>query len=89
MTLTARQLDVLDSMWGQRDRWVPPSYIGARDGSHHAATLRSLNRRGLVDRRKSCRRHGTITNGECRCKGSCRYRLSAAGLPVARPKEKR
>jgi len=32
--------------------WARPMDVGARDGSHHSATLRKLAGRGLVERKK-------------------------------------
>lgn len=32
--------------------WARPMDVGARDGSHHSATLSALASRGLVDRKK-------------------------------------
>lgn len=53
--ITPAQRDVLDSLagFGGRARaWARPMDIGARDGSHHSATLGALAKRGLVDRKK-------------------------------------
>lgn len=49
--LSDRQLDVLDSLAVYGD-WARPMDVGARDGSHHSATLSGLASRGLVDRKK-------------------------------------
>jgi hypothetical protein len=84
MNLTDRQKELLDSLFAQRDRWVAPMQVGGTNGSHHSQTLRSLNKLGLVDRRKACWGHGVRTNEPCRCKGSCRYRISDAGVQAAR-----
>lgn len=73
--MTAKQIDVLEGLVLQRDRWVTPQYIGGRDGSHHAGTLRTLTRRGWVDTRKLCRDHHQ-GDPRCHCKGSNRYHLT-------------
>jgi hypothetical protein len=49
--LSDRQRDVLDSLAVFGD-WARPMDIGARDGSHHSATLSALASRGLVERKK-------------------------------------
>jgi hypothetical protein len=49
--LSDRQRDVLDSLAIHGD-WARPMDIGARDGSHHSATLSRLARQGLVERKK-------------------------------------
>ena len=49
--LTERQRDVLDSLAVFGD-WARPMDIGARDWSHHSATLSRLADRGLVERKK-------------------------------------
>jgi hypothetical protein len=51
VTITDRQRDVLRSLDGFGG-WARPMDVGARDGSHHSATLSALARRGLVDRKK-------------------------------------
>jgi hypothetical protein len=49
--LSDRQRDVLDSLAVFGD-WARPMDVGARDSSHHSATLSALSRRGLVERKK-------------------------------------
>ena len=49
--ISSRQLDVLDSLAVFGD-WARPMDIGARDGSHHSATLSQLAHHGLVERKK-------------------------------------
>lgn len=49
--LSDRQLDVLESLAAYGD-WARPMDIGARDGSHHSATLGGLAKRGLAERKK-------------------------------------
>ena len=49
--ISDRQLDVLESLAVYGD-WARPMDVGARDGSHHSATLGLLARHGLVDRKK-------------------------------------
>lgn len=79
-----------------RERWFRPMDIGARDGSHHSATLASMARAGLVERAKDhavyCY-HGMTHNDrvvtKCCCKGSCRYRLTDAGRAAAPEKRTR
>jgi hypothetical protein len=48
--LTDRQRDLLGSLAVFGD-WARPMDIGARDGSHHTATLRALVKKGLAERR--------------------------------------
>jgi hypothetical protein len=83
--LSGRQRDVLDSLAVLGD-WSRPMDVGGRDGSHHAATLSALARRGLAERKKLHAIYcpGGVTDGRppsttCRCKGSCRYRITTAG----------
>lgn len=92
MNLTARQRDVLHSLWLQRDTdmgggptygkngWVTPMFVGGFNGSHHSRTLLQLWKLGLADRVKCCRGHGVRENKSCRCKGSCRYRINKRGI---------
>jgi len=50
-TLSDRQREVLSSLaWFKG--WARPMDIGARDGSHHSATLKALADRGLAERKK-------------------------------------
>lgn len=49
--ISDRQRGVLESLAAYGD-WARPMDIGARDGSHHSATLSQLARHGLVDRKK-------------------------------------
>jgi hypothetical protein len=49
--LSDRQLDVLESLAAYGD-WARPMDVGARDGSHHSATLSGLTKRGLAERKK-------------------------------------
>lgn len=49
--LSDRQRDLLHSL-ARYDGWARPMDIGARDGSHHSATLSQLARQGLVERKK-------------------------------------
>lgn len=53
-----------------RDGWVMPMDCGGWNGSHHSYTLHKLAKRGLCDRMKLGGPHE---------KGSCRYRINAAG----------
>lgn len=96
--ISDRQLDVLDSLAVFGD-WARPMDIGARDGSHHSATLSQLARHDLVERQKlhaiycyygSTQRQKLVDNRwvytdghppstKCCCKGSCRYKITAAG----------
>lgn len=88
--MTERQLEVLRNL--DDELWLTPMSVGGRDGSHHSATLAQLARRGLAERNKSChcgpgswREAELLAKGItpkwpwCRCKGSCRYRRTAAG----------
>jgi len=49
--LSERQRAVLDSL-AVYGGWARPMDIGARDGSHHSATLAGLAGRGLAERKK-------------------------------------
>lgn len=82
--LTKPQRRMLGTLWFYRDQWVTPQWLGGRDGSNHSDVLAQLCHRGLVDRLKGCMRHGLRKNQPCACKGSCTYRLSDRGVPVAR-----
>jgi len=77
--MTDRHIDVIECLILQRDHWVTPQYLGGRDGSHHASTLRTLARRGWVDVRKICRDHAQ-GDPRCRCKSSNKYRLTARAV---------
>jgi hypothetical protein len=66
------------------ERWLRPMDVGGRDGTRHSEILRDLWRRGLVERRKlhalDCLVYSSgRLDDECRCKGACRFRRSAAG----------
>lgn len=56
----------------REDRFARPLDIGGYNGSHHSATLRTLVRRGWVERQ---RRPGLHSGG----RGSYVYRLTEAG----------
>lgn len=87
--LTPNQLEVLRGMAEQSGMearagrearpWLRPMDIGARDGSHHSATMKRLAARGLLGRR----RRGTLMNA-LGGRGSFEYRLTAAGAAAAR-----
>lgn len=49
--LSDRQHELL-GLLAVHDGWAQPMDVGGRDGSHHAATLRALTRKGLVERKK-------------------------------------
>jgi hypothetical protein len=49
--LSDRQRGVLDSL-AVFGGWARPMDVGARDGSHHSATLSRLARRGRAERKK-------------------------------------
>lgn len=51
LRLSDRQRDILDSLAVYGD-WARPMDIGARDGSHHSATLGQLAKYGLAERKK-------------------------------------
>ena len=94
--LTERQLDVLQTLARYRDKpafnsknltadcfapevrgyWAAPIDFGGTNGSHHSATARQLAIKGLVDRYKN----GRANTFKSRNKGSCGYRINAAGL---------
>lgn len=65
--LTERDADVLWCL--PQDQWVTPYVVGGTDASHHSATLRKLERRGYVERK----RRGGWT------RGSFLYRLTSKG----------
>ena len=88
--LTPRQLDVLDSLKVFGD-WARPMDIGARDGSHHTATISALVRKGLAERRLrgSLINHirgqacydawSKVKRGRSAPRGSYTYRITTAG----------
>lgn len=87
--LSDQQLDVLDTLAGFVG-WARPMDIGARDGSHHSETLNGLAKRHLVEREKlhaiyCCNGSTHPPDAACRCKGSCRYRITQAGRKAVRP----
>lgn len=102
--ISDRQRDVLESLAVYGD-WARPMDVGARDGSHHSATLSALADRGLAERKKlhaiycyhgSTQRQQLVDNRwvytdghppstKCCCKGSCRYRITAAGRAEVGP----
>lgn len=54
----ARDLDILEHLY-DADRiayhwggWLTPIFCGGTDSSHHSGTLRSLVKRGLVERKR-------------------------------------
>jgi len=51
LPLSERQREVLDILVGYKG-WARPMDIGARDGSHHSATLSGLAKRGLIEKKK-------------------------------------
>ena len=51
LQISERARDVLESLAAYGD-WARPMDIGARDGSHHSATLSQLARHRLVERKK-------------------------------------
>ena len=98
--LTARQRDVLDSLaiyGGDSREWARPMDIGARDGSHHTGTLRTLIRKKLVERRLRGSLINQIRGGDCyeawakvkkrsrsAPRGSYVYRLTKLGWSAVR-----
>ena len=91
--ISNRQLDVLDSLAVFGD-WARPMDIGARDGSHHTTTLRSLVKKGLAERRlrgsllneirgsELYDRLSKIKRGRSAPRGSYVYRITSAGRKV-------
>lgn len=61
-----------------RGYWATPMDFGGSDGSHHSATARRLAQMGLIDRYKN----GRINTFKSRNKGSCCYRINAAGIAL-------
>lgn len=59
-----------------RGMWAAPIDFGGQDGSHHSSTAKQLAIKGLIDRYKN----GKINTFTSRNKGSCCYRINAAGL---------
>ena len=88
--LTPRQVDVLGELEsavrinpGVR---VTPYLLGGTDGSHHSSTLSALCKKELATRKKwgitgacGCRVGPDAMFGH-RCKGSCTYEITTAGL---------
>lgn len=66
-TLTEQQTEMLQQC--APDEWLRPMDMGGRDGSHHSSTLRTLIRKGLVERKPR-------TEG---WRGSYLYRRTPAG----------
>lgn len=98
--ITPKQKDVLDTLaaWGGRDReWARPMDIGARDGSHHTATLRALIAKKLVERKlrgslinslrgqKCYDAWAKVKRGRHAPRGSYVYRVTHRGWKVVRP----
>lgn len=96
--VTDAQCSVILSLltYGGSDRELArPMDIGARDGSHHTATLRALIAKGLVERRlrgsllnqirgqETYDRLAKYKRGRHAPRGSYRYRLTKHGLEVA------
>jgi hypothetical protein len=85
-TLTPKQAEVLRAIHaqsrGHRERqWLRPMDIGARDASHHSATMKRLAAKGLLDREP----RNTLTNVyQLGSRGSYVYRITKAGLAAAR-----
>ena len=99
VSITPKQEDVLDSLagfGGRKREWARPMDIGARDGSHHTATLRALIAKKLVERRlrgsliNSLRGQACydawakVKRGRHAPRGSYTYRLTKRGWKVAR-----
>lgn len=59
-----------------RGHWAAPMDFGGQDSSHHSGTARWLAQKGLIDRYKN----GKVNTFNSRNKGSCCYRINAAGL---------
>jgi predicted transcriptional regulator len=70
--ITERDADVLWAL--PLNRWVTPYWVGGSNGSHHSTTLRKLERRGFVERK---RRAGWT-------RPSYLYRLTSKGKEVYR-----
>lgn len=98
--ITAKQKDVLASLatyGGSAREWARPMDIGARDGSHHTATLRALIAKKLVERKLRGSLINSLRGQECydawakvkrgrhAPRGSYTYRLTPQGWKVARP----
>ena len=93
MQISSRQLDVLDSL-AVFGGWARPMDIGARDGSHHAMTLRAIVNKGLAERKlrgslinqirgpEIFERLATIKRSRHAPRGSYIYRITAAGRKV-------
>ena len=90
MQISSRQLKALHSLAVFGD-WARPMDIGARDGSHHTMTLRSLVKKGLAARRlrgsllnqirgsELYDRLSKIKQGRSAPRGSYIYRITRAG----------
>lgn len=81
MALTERQIQTLRELEsanrnltevGYRDGWAKPLDCGGSNASHHSATLGSLHKRGLVDRKG-------YTPG---CRAVWTYRINDAGKAI-------
>lgn len=81
--LTPNQRDVLGSLAVAKeicpewDGWLTPMFCGGKDGSHHSATLKTLVRKRLAERKQ---RAGWI-------RPSYLYRITQAGRAALTRKE--
>jgi hypothetical protein len=91
MQLSPRQIDVLrdlasihadpNARTSRPDKWATAQDFGGSDGSHHSETAMCLAKKGLIDRIKYLRSgRSQINNFKSKTKGSCAYKINAAGL---------
>jgi chromosome segregation and condensation protein ScpB len=81
--LTERDADVLWCL--PLKEWVTPFAVGGTDASHHSATLRKLERRGMVERK---RRSGWVRRSflyRLTSKGDAAYRAYRIEHPIEEP----
>ena len=73
--LTQLQLGILASLIAFGDEWISPSAIGGSSRSNHTGILRTLTKRGLVERERKSTKY--------EFRPHYRYRLSDEGRKVA------
>jgi hypothetical protein len=79
--LSPRTRSTLSELSGNHlSGYVTPMMLGARDASHHSATLALLVRHGFAERRK----RNTLANMIGSRRGSWEYRITDAGWKALR-----
>lgn len=78
--LTERDADVLWALPSKE--WVTPMTVGGTDASHHSATLRKLERRGLVERKRRAGYTRPSYLYRLTSKGDAAYRAYRVAHPI-------